>query len=172
MQYNYALYEYSNDPCASIYANFDKATGQSSETGRDQGHAKGALGWSAEAARVIQSQGFDVYGYGDNLLLKASEYVAKFNLGEEVSYNRKFYRCEAILVNGPWDRPSNISRGVTQTPAVFDVSSGCSEVYPHSITNPSLKQIIYYQYVVKRGLRAPWTTKMKKAVGKLGGEGM
>ncbi|KAB5575334.1 chondroitin AC/alginate lyase [Coniochaeta sp. 2T2.1] len=150
--YNYALYQYSNDPCAGIYANFDTATGQSAETGRDQGHAKGGLGWSAEAARVIQSQGFDVHGYGDNLLLRASEYIAKYNLGEEddVPYDRKFYRCEAVLVNGPWDRPSAISRGVRQSPAVFD--------------------IIYYQYVVRRGLDAPWTVKMKNAVDKIGGE--
>jgi len=130
IQYNYALYEYSNDPCASIYANFDTATGQSAETGRDQGHAKGALGWSAEAARIIQSQGVDVYGYGNNLLLQASEYISKYNLGEDVPYDRKFYRCEAILVNGPWERPSNISRGVFQTPAVFDVRPGSRNTSP------------------------------------------
>jgi hypothetical protein len=126
MQYNYALYQYSNDPCAGIYANFDTTTGQSAESGRDQGHTKGALGWSAEAARIIQSQGFDVYGYGDNLLLKASEYISKYNLGEDVPYDRKFYRCEAILVNGPWERPSNISRGVGG-PAVFDVGFSVSQ---------------------------------------------
>jgi hypothetical protein len=73
-----------------------------------------------------------VYGYGDNLLLKASEYIAKYNLGEDnVPYDRKFYRCEAVLVNGPWDRPSNISRGVRQNPAVFDVSF-CTYLIPGS----------------------------------------
>ena len=69
---------------------------------------------------MIQSQGRDVHGTGDDLLLKASEYAAKYNLGYDVDYDRKFYRCEAILVNGPWSQPSNISRGVT--PGVFDVS--------------------------------------------------
>jgi hypothetical protein len=34
-----------------------------------------------------------------------------------------------------------------------------------------LRQIIYYQYVVKRGLHAPWTVKMKNAVDQIGGEG-
>lgn len=120
-QYNYAVHAFYNDPCAGIYANFDTATGQGSETGRDQGHSKGALGWAAEAARVIQSQGTDVYGEGDHLILKGSEYTAQYNLGNDVPYDKKFYRCEAILVNGPWERPSNISRGIP-SPAVFDVS--------------------------------------------------
>lgn len=112
-QYNYALYAYLNDLCAGIYGNYDTATGQSAETGRDQGHTLTGLGWAAEAARVIQSQGFDAYSEGDNLLMKAGEYSAKYNLGHEVPYDPKFYRCEAILVNGPWSAPSNISRGTT-----------------------------------------------------------
>lgn len=104
--------------------------GQSAETGRDQGHAQGGIGWAAEAARIIQSQGTDVYSLGDNLLLKAGEYAAKYNLGEDVPYNPKFYRCEAILVNGPWSAPSPISRGVTSTtPRVYDVKSPQSEHY-------------------------------------------
>lgn len=32
-------------------------------------------------------------------------------------------------------------------------------------------QIFYYQYVVKRGLNAPWLSKMKKAIDSRGGEG-
>lgn len=122
-KWNYAIYAYNNDPCAGIYGNFDPATGQSAETGRDQGHAQGGIGWAAEAARTIQSQGTDVYSLGDNLLLKAGEYAAKYNLGENVTYDPKFYRCEAVLVNGPWSAPSPISRGVSSaTPRVYDVS--------------------------------------------------
>ncbi|KAH8596298.1 chondroitin AC/alginate lyase [Bisporella sp. PMI_857] len=154
--YNYALNAYQNDLCAGIYGNFDPRTGQGAETGRDQSHASSAIGWAAEAARVVQSQGTDVYSLGDNLLLKAAEYTAKYNLGEEVTYDPKFYRCEAILINGPWAAPSNISRGLGQlsstskTQAVWD--------------------IIYYQYVVKRGLKAPWTTKAKQTYDAAGGE--
>jgi hypothetical protein len=46
-----------------------------------------------------------------------------------VLYDPKFYRCEAILINGPWSAPSNISRGLgktsatTQSPGVWDVSA-------------------------------------------------
>jgi hypothetical protein len=31
-------------------------------------------------------------------------------------------------------------------------------------------KIIYYQFAVKRGLSAPWTTKMKQAIDMIGGE--
>ena len=105
---------------------------------------------------MMQSQGFDAYSLGDNLLLKAAEYAAKYNLGNDVPYDPKFYRCEAILINGPWSAPSPISRGVgwltrtSQTTMVWD--------------------ILYYQYVVKRGLPAPWTIQAKKAFDAAGGE--
>lgn len=119
-QYNYALFTWKNDPCAGVYGNFHPETGQSAETGRDQSHSKDAVAWAAMAARVIQSQGNDVYDFGNDLLLKASEYTAKYNLGYDVEYDRKFYRCEAILVNGPWAQPSDIGRGITA--GAFDVS--------------------------------------------------
>ncbi|KFY99346.1 hypothetical protein V498_00842 [Pseudogymnoascus sp. VKM F-4517 (FW-2822)] len=146
--YNYALNAYQSDPCGGLYGNYHPETGQGAETGRDQGHAVTSLGWAAYAARVIQSQGVDVYALGDNLLLKAAEYAAKFNLNNDVVYDPKFYRCEAVLINGPWAKPSNISRGI-------------------SVTSPN---IIYYHYVVKRGLKAPWTTKAKQAKDAVGGE--
>ncbi|KAK9425383.1 putative Chondroitin AC/alginate lyase [Seiridium unicorne] len=143
--WNYAIYAYQNDPCAGIFANFHPTTGQSAETGRDQGHAQGGIGWAAEAARTIQSQGTDVYSLGDNLLLKAGEYTARYNLGEDIPYDSKFYRCEAILVNGPWSGPSPISRGVL---------AGTARIY----------DILYYQYAVKKGLEAPYITRMKGAL--------
>lgn len=126
--YNYALNAFQNDICAGIFGNYDTATGQSSETGRDQGHAVTGLGWAAEAARTVQSQGGDLYSIGNNLLLLASEYAAKYNLNYTVPYDRKFYRCEAVLINGPWSEPSPINRAVgiqpsgEQSPMVWDVS--------------------------------------------------
>ncbi|KAG4439059.1 hypothetical protein IFR05_005450 [Cadophora sp. M221] len=154
--YNYALNAYQNDLCAGIYGNYDQHTGQGAETGRDQGHAVTGIGWSALAARVIQSQGTDVYSLGNNLLLTAAEYSAKYNLGFDVPYDPKFYRCEAILINGPWSAPSNKSRGLGKTSA--------------TTKSPGIWNIIYYQYVVKRGLHAPWTVKAKQAYDASGGE--
>ena len=105
--------------------------------------------WAAYAARTIQSQGHDIWGEGGDLLLKGSEYLAKYNLGNSVPYDKSFYRCEAILVNGPWREISEKNRGVTKV---------------------SAWDIIYYAYEVARGRKAPWTTKAKEASDAEGGQ--
>ncbi|GKT84279.1 glycoside hydrolase family 92 protein [Colletotrichum tofieldiae] len=138
--YNYAINEYLNNPCAGLYSMFEPKTGQNSESGRDQ-----SIGWAAQAARVAQSQGSDLYSQGDNLLLKGGEYTAEFNLNQTVTYDPKWFRCEAVLVNGPWATISQDKRGVTASNPMWD--------------------ILYYQYVVKKKLDAPWTTKAKQTVG-------
>lgn len=160
--YNYAINEYLNNPCAGLYSMFEPETGQSSESGRDQsrqphshhhnqvltrvtGHAMSGIGWTAMAARVAQSQGSDLFSQGDDLILKGAEYSAKYNLNETVEYDPKWFRCEAVLVNGPWAEISQDKRGVTASNPMWD--------------------IIYYEYVVKRKRDAPWTTKAKETVG-------
>ncbi|KAF2182439.1 chondroitin AC/alginate lyase [Zopfia rhizophila CBS 207.26] len=143
--YNYAINEFLNNPCAGLYAMFNPQTGQSVESGRDQSHTMSAIGWTAMAARVAQSQGSDLYELGNNLLLKGSEYTAAYNLNQSVPYDPKWYRCEAVLVNGPWLAISTNNRGVTNKNPMWD--------------------IIYYQYVVKRNLHAPWTAKAKQVAG-------
>lgn len=120
-QYNYALNAFKVDYCAGIYGNYEPQTGQPSETDRGQGHAVTGLGWAAEATRTVQSQGGDLYSLSNNLLPKAGEYSAKYNLNGSVPYDPKFYRCEATLINCPWAAPSAISRGIG-TIAVWDVS--------------------------------------------------
>lgn len=71
----------------------------------------------------MQSQGWeDSYTILDSLILKGGEYAAKYNLGYDVPYDRSFYRCEAILVKGPWAQPSEIKRGIAGSPKVWDVS--------------------------------------------------
>ncbi|KAG6364086.1 hypothetical protein INS49_005684 [Diaporthe citri] len=149
--YYYALAAYQHDPCAGLPGNYDQTTGQGSETGRDQGHAVASLGWAAEAARVMQSQGWeDSYTIIDTLLLKGGEYAAKYNLGYDVLYDRSFYRCEAMLVKGPWAQPSAIKRGIVGRPKVWD--------------------ILYYQYNVKRGLDTPYIAQAKAGSDAAGGE--
>ncbi|KAF6829517.1 glycoside hydrolase family 92 [Colletotrichum plurivorum] len=143
--YNYAINEYLNNPCAGLYSMFEPETGQSSESGRDQSHAMSGIGWTAMAARVAQSQGSDLFSQGDDLILKGAEYSAKFNLNQTVKYDPKWFRCEAVLVNGPWAEISQDKRGVTASNPMWD--------------------IIYYEYVVKRKRDAPWTTKAKETVG-------
>ncbi|KAH6989931.1 chondroitin AC/alginate lyase [Ilyonectria destructans] len=153
--YNYALNAYLNDPCAGIYGNFDTKSGQSAESGRDQSHAQSGLGWSAYAARTIQSQGYDIWSEGDSVLLKAAEYAAKYNLGNDVPYDVKFYRCEAVLVNGPWAEISEQNRGVGLT---------------NGALSPAIWDIIYYAYNQARKKSAPWTTQAKKKYDEDGGQ--
>ncbi|RHZ54714.1 hypothetical protein CDV55_104079 [Aspergillus turcosus] len=143
--YNYAMNAFIQDNCAGLFAQFNPETGQSGEAGRDQSHTMSGIGWAAYGARVGQSQGVDLYGLGHNLLLKAAEYAAKYNLNETVEYDPKWARCEAVLVNGPWATISEQNRGVTNQNPIWD--------------------ILYYQYVVKRKVKAPWTTKAKEFEG-------
>lgn len=143
--WNYAVDAYIQDNCAGLFATYDLETGQSAESGRDQGHAMSGLAWAAMAARVGQSQGVDLYELGGSLLLKGAEYLAKYNLNESVAYDPSWYRCEAVLVNGPWETISEENRGVTAEIPVWD--------------------IVYYEYVKRRNATAPWTSKAQAEVG-------
>lgn len=145
--YNYALYAYKNDLCAGIDSTISSSSGQSSESGRDQSHAMTGLGWLALAARVVNNQGYNLFTYGNNLLFKGSEYSAKYNLNETVPYDPKFYRCEAVLVNGPWSKISTDQRGIQKQ--VWD--------------------ILHYS-AIANGVKDPWTLKAKQNADSLGGE--
>ncbi|KAF2220425.1 chondroitin AC/alginate lyase [Elsinoe ampelina] len=131
--YNYALNLYQNDLCAGIHGNVDAETGQGAEAGRDQSHAQSALAWASTAARTVQSQGGDLYSYEDNILLKGAEYAACYNLNYTVKYDPSYFRCEAVLVNGPWSVISDIRRGLSRP----------------------VWNMLYYPYVQKMGLNSP-----------------
>jgi hypothetical protein len=61
-------------------ANDDIDLGQIQEAGRDQGHALMVIGLLGSIAQMGYNQGLDIYGYKDNMILKAAEYEAKFNV--------------------------------------------------------------------------------------------
>jgi hypothetical protein len=60
--------------------------GQIQESGRDQGHTQLGIAMLAECSEIAWHQGLNLYGYENNRLLKGFEYVAKFNLGNEVPF--------------------------------------------------------------------------------------
>ncbi|SNX85116.1 uncharacterized protein MEPE_03825 [Melanopsichium pennsylvanicum] len=138
--YNYALDMLQNDPCAGFEANFDTRTGQNGESGRDQGHAQVALGWTSLAAKTILSQGGDMWRDHNNLLLRGAEYAGAYNANRTVSYDPSFYRCEAVLVNGPWQTIANISRGLNRP--VYD--------------------LIYYQYRQRLRIKSKTIEEIKQ----------
>ncbi|EXK33453.1 hypothetical protein FOXG_02676 [Fusarium oxysporum f. sp. lycopersici 4287] len=155
--YNFAIWSWKNDWCAGIDATINSKTGQNSESGRDQGHVMSGLGWLALAARTSKTQGYDLFGYGNNLLLKGAEYAAKYNLNETVPYDSKWRRCESVLVNGPWQNISEFNRGIVQ-----EVSGVVKKA-------PAVWDLLYYTSEAK-GLNNQWTTKAKEAYDAAGGE--
>jgi hypothetical protein len=60
--------------------------GQWVEVGRDQGHATLGIGLTAAVCEMAWNQSIDLYGYDDNRFMKGAEYVAKYNLGQDVPY--------------------------------------------------------------------------------------
>ena len=81
--------------------------------------------------------------------------MAKYSLGHNVPYDKKFYRCEAVLVNGPWSEISEKNRGVGELNG--------------KLTGP-VWDIVYYTYKKALGRDAPWTTLAKKAYDADGGQ--
>ena len=71
--YTYGLLEYIHP------------SGQNYENQRDVGHASGNIGTFAESAYMVWNQGQDLFGLSDNLLAKAFESQAKFDMGWDVA---------------------------------------------------------------------------------------
>lgn len=60
------------------------ASGQNQESSRDQVHAQIGLGMMVSICEIAKHQGLDLYGVADNRLRAGLEYLARYNLGEEV----------------------------------------------------------------------------------------
>ena len=65
---------------------FDGSVAQWQESGRDQGHANLGIGLMASVCEMAWNQGDDLYGYADNRLMYAAEYVAGYNNGIEMPF--------------------------------------------------------------------------------------
>jgi hypothetical protein len=60
--------------------------GQYQESGRDQGHATLGVSLYGLIAKMAWNQGDDLFSYNNYALLATSEYIARYNLDEEVPY--------------------------------------------------------------------------------------
>jgi autotransporter-associated beta strand protein len=106
--------------------------GQWQETGRDQEHNALGVGLLATFCQIAWNQGVDMFSYDNNRLLAGAEYVAQFNLGQDVPY--AFYdNCDDV--NQYW--PATHDRGRLQRP---------------------IWEMLYNHYVVRQGLSAPGVT--------------
>jgi len=117
--------------------------GQWQESGRDQGHTVMGIGQIGAFCEMAWKQGDDMYGYDNNRFLAGCEYVAKYNLGEDVPY-KPFVDS---LANQP--QISSGSRGNLRP----------------------VWELVYNHYVKLKGLNAPYTTRMAEKVRPEGGGG-
>jgi len=113
-------------------------TGQIQESGRDQAHTQLGVAMLAECSEIAWHQGLNLYGYANNRLLKGFEYVANFNLGNEVPFVNTIDRTGKYVHR----RISQQARGELR--AVYEQ--------------------VYHHYVSRMGLDAPYTQKAAEKI--------
>ena len=123
--------------------------GQWQESGRDQGHTTLGIGLMGAFCEMAWNQSQDMYGFSDNRFLQGCEYVAKYNLGQDVPFTTYNWgtgqRCA-------WQSQTVIS----------DASRG---------QNRPTWELVYNHYAKRKGLSAPNTTAYANRVRVEGGGG-
>jgi hypothetical protein len=119
---------------AIYYVHKDQGLAQLQESGRDQGHATLVMAMLGTICEMAWHQGDDFYGFGDNLVLKASEYNTKYNIArEDVPWKEYPYKdCDTTIMH---TKISEEERG---------------DIRP-------IYAMIYNHYVKRKGLKAPYT---------------
>ncbi|MFC5666083.1 alginate lyase family protein [Kitasatospora misakiensis] len=126
--------------------------GQFQESGRDQGHTMLDVALMGTLCEMAWNQGIDLYGEDDSRFLKGAEYVAKYNLGEDVPFTRLTFQQGA---------PGSWSKTVEHTQVSPDSRGDQRPIWA----------LIQNHYVNRRGLSAPYSTAMAAKVGTEGGGG-
>lgn len=133
----------------------DDYMAQMQESGRDQGHCTLSLALLTTICKIAENQGDDIWGYSDNLILKASEYVAKYNIAMlDVPY--KVYSWHE---GDPWN---GCGVKTTELPAIGSGSRG--SVRPQW-------EMMYNYYVKTKGYKAIYTELGANKVRPEGGGG-
>jgi hypothetical protein len=124
-----------NNAMWAVYPGSGKEVGlaQVQESGRDQGHSTLDIALIGVICQMAWNQGDDLFGYKDNLPLKASEYVAKYNLFNDVPWTN-YTASDGTVQN----QISSASRGSTRP----------------------IWTLIYNHYAGIKHLEAPYTKKM------------
>lgn len=104
------------------------------ESGRDQAHTQLGVGLMATINEMAWNQGDDMYGWANNRFLRAAEYVAKYNNGDD---NVPFAAYE-------WGSGTN---GAVQTQTAISNASR-NEYRP-------IWEMIYNHYANRKGLSVP-----------------
>lgn len=126
-------------------------SGQWQESGRDQGHSMLGPQLMAVVCEIAWNQGIDLYGHAGNRFLLGSEYVAAYNLGNELPYVAYTYQ------SGP--------EGSCQVGVQPVISAEGRGAFRAGF------EIIYHHYVNRRGLAAPFTERFAAELRPEGGGG-
>ncbi|HEY3331777.1 MAG TPA: alginate lyase family protein [Capsulimonadaceae bacterium] len=102
------------------------------ESGRDQEHTQLGLGMMAMFCQIAYNQGLDLYAYDDNRLMKAAEYVARYNLQEAVPYT-------------PYNNEDHVNQ--------YWISGGAGRM------QRPIWELLYNHYCVIKGLKSPSLTE-------------
>ncbi|GAB6011299.1 alginate lyase family protein [Viscerimonas tarda] len=117
--------------------------GQWQESNRDQGHTLMGVGSSADVAQVAWNQGDDLYAFKNNRLLAGYEYIAKYNLGNDVP-NVRYINC--------------------------DNNQGSIGADGRGNTRPVWERV-YNHYAKRKGLEAPFSQEFAEKIRPEGGGG-
>ena len=114
-------------------------TGQIQESGRDQGHCMLGIGAMATVCEMAWLQGDDLYSALGNRLLKGFEYVSRYNLGEDV----------------PFEKWEDITGKYSHWETISDRKRG--EFIP-------IFEMAYNHYSYRMGLPMPYTEKVLEEI--------
>ena len=121
------------------------------ESGRDQGHTILGIGLMASICEIAWNQGDDIYSFDDSRFRKAAEYVAKYNLGEDVPFTSDvWYSGQSCNYNAI---PSVSAAGRGELRPIWEM------IYNH------------YNYRVGDGVSIPNITAMVELLRPEGGPG-
>lgn len=134
------------------YVYEDEGLAQWQESGRDQGHTIMGVGLMGAFCEMAWNQGIDCWGAHDNRLLKAAQYVAKYNLGYDVPFTSYTWQ------SGPSSTAPHVGWQTQTVPG--DVGRGQER---------PVWELILGHYKGRRGLSADWIEQMVNAVRPEGG---
>ena len=118
-----------------IWYDHKDGTAQVQEAGRDQGHALLCIGFLADIAQSTWNQGDDVYGYGNNLILKGAEYEDKYNF---VTMTVPFQ---------PYNNCDNVNHTVISQVARGEYRPIWAGIYNHYVKRKGLSESTDVKYV-------------------------
>lgn len=127
----------------------DQGLAQWQESGRDQGHTMMGMGQMGAFCEMAWNQGEDLYGYDNNRFMKAAQYVAKYNLGEDVPFTKYTWGTGQNCAYQEHTVISSASRG---------------QIRP-------VWEILHFHYTRRKNLSVPYISAMAAQVRPEGGGG-